>query len=195
MHPVDLAIFKKFVVRLNDNLPYAGRAATRIAMAEVFNEVGYKHGAEIGVRHGVYSLVLCEKIPGLKLLCVDPWAPYRGNTTERMEATYQGAKVRLAAYDATLIRKTSMEAVKDIPDRSLDFVYIDAMHEFDPVMMDILHWAPKVRPGGIIAGHDYCWYYQGGVVQAVDAYVRAHNILTWYVTQLDKEPSWLWVNA
>jgi hypothetical protein len=74
-------------------------------------------------------------------------------------------------------------------------VYIDAMHEFDPVMMDILHWAPKVRPGGIIAGHDYCWYYQGGVVQAVDAYVRAHNILTWYVTQLDKEPSWLWVNA
>jgi len=129
----------------------------------------------------------------LKLLCIDPWAPYRANSVEKMEATYQHAKEQLAPFDATLIRKTSMDAVKDIPDESLDFVYIDAMHEFDPVILDIIHWAPKVRPGGIVSGHDYCWYYQGGVVQAVGAYTRCHDIQTWYVTQRDKEPSWLWV--
>ena len=195
MHSVDRAIFKKFGIHSDDSLPYTGSGGTRVAMAEVFNEVGYKYGAEVGVRHGVYSEVLCTKIPGVKLLCVDPWAPFRSNTVESMEATYQGAKTRLAPYDATLIRKTSMEAVRDVPDGSLDFVYIDAMHEFDPVMMDILHWAPKVRAGGVVAGHDYCWGYQGGVIRAVDAYTRAHNILTWYVTHLDKEPSWLWVKA
>lgn len=193
MHPVDKIIFKIFQVRDTDNIPYTGNAATRENLARVFAEAGYKYGAEIGVRHGYYSHTLCRTIPNLKLLCVDPWAPYRGHNVEKMEATYQSAKARLEPYDATLIRKTSMEAVQDIPDNSLDFVYIDAMHEFDPVMLDIIHWAPKVRPGGIVAGHDYCWYYQGGVVVAVDAYTKCHDIQTWYLTQLDKEPSWLWV--
>jgi len=193
MHPVDEIIFNRFRIRRYDNVPYTGRRASREVLALVFAEAGYKYGAEVGVRHGVYSQLMCEANPGVKLLCIDPWAPYRANTAERMEATYQGCKERLAKYDVTLIRKTSMDAVKDIPDNSLDFVYIDAMHEFDPVMMDIIHWAPKVRPGGIVSGHDYCWYYQGGVVEAVNAYTRCHDIQTWYLTQRDKLPSWLWV--
>lgn len=193
MRKVDRVIHKKFHVLSHDNLPYTGKLATRELLAELFADLGFKYGAEIGVRYGHYSQVLCAKNPGLKLLSIDPWAPYRKHSVEAMEGTYQAAKARLEPYDATLIRKTSMEAVKDIPDESLDFVYIDAMHEFDPVMMDILHWAPKVRRGGIVAGHDYCWYYQGGVVLAVDVYARAHNINPWYVTQLDREPSWFWV--
>lgn len=193
MHPVDKIICDTFQVRWYDNQPYVGARATRLNLAEIFAKAGYQHGAEIGVRHGRYSEALCQTIPGLALLCIDPWTPYRGHSAEKMERTYQGAKSRLEPYNATLIRKPSMEAVVEIPDGSLDFVYIDAMHEFDPVMMDILHWVPKVRAGGIISGHDYCWYYQGGVVMAVDAYVRAHDIQPWYVTHRDKEPSWLWV--
>lgn len=193
MNSVDRAIFRKFQVYRDDNLPHTGRTATREALAELFAELGYKKGAEIGVRYGHYSQLLCAKNPDLELFCIDPWSPYRKHSAESMEGIYQVAKAKLAQYKTTIIRKTSMEAVKEIPDNSLDFVYIDAMHEFDPVMMDILHWVPKVRRGGIVAGHDYCWYYQGGVTLAVDTYTRAHNINTWYITQLDREPSWLWV--
>jgi predicted O-methyltransferase YrrM len=42
-----------------------------------------------------------------------------------------------------------------VPDSSLDFVYIDAGHDYNNVKCDLAAWAPKVRPGGIIVGDDY----------------------------------------
>jgi len=97
-------------------------------------------------------------------------------------------------FTVEIIRKTSIEAVKDVPDGSLDFVYIDALHEFDPVMMDLIEWVPKVRKGGIVAGHDYSnVFYQFGVIEAVRAYTYAHNVYHWYVTDMDHHPSYFWV--
>ncbi len=52
-------------------------------------------------------------------------------------------------------------------DRSLDWVYIDADHHYEPVCRDIDAWLPKVKPGGVIAGHDYSGYPGYGVIQAV----------------------------
>jgi hypothetical protein len=85
-----------------------------------------------------------------------------------------------------------MEALPLIPDNSLDFVYIDGRHEFDFVIQDIIGWSAKVRPGGIVAGHDYYNFYQGGIILAVDAYTRAHNISLWYITK-EEQPSFFWV--
>ena len=50
---------------------------------------------------------------------------------------------------------TSLEAAKQFEDNSLDFVYIDACHQYDDVVEDIKLWEPKVRPGGWIGGHDF----------------------------------------
>jgi len=47
---------------------------------------------------------------------------------------------------------------------AVDFVFIDAAHDYESVKQDILAWLPKVK--GIIAGHDYPAY--KGVVMAVD---------------------------
>jgi hypothetical protein len=44
---------------------------------------------------------------------------------------------------------------RDVTNGSLDFVYIDGNHRFEQVVADLAAWAPKVRPGGIVAGHDY----------------------------------------
>jgi predicted O-methyltransferase YrrM len=70
----------------------------------------------------------------------------------------------------------SMDAVDDIPDNSLDFVFIDANHAFDYVMLDLIYWTKKVRPGGIVSGDDYFHFKKAGVVEAVDAYTKAHGI-------------------
>ena len=109
---------------------------------------------------------------------------------------YEGATVRrLEGCNATILRKRSMEALEDVPDGSLDFVYVDADHTFDAVMMDIICWARKVRPGGIVAGHDYYRFRRAGVVPAVDAYTAAHGITRWFLTDYlkDRTPSWFWL--
>ena len=192
MSTTDAAIRAKFRVKHRDNLPYTGWAGTRVRLAELFAELGFTKGAEVGVCYGVYSAQMCTANPNLELMCVDPWHAFLRHSQDHMDGVYNQAKTRLAPHKATLIRKTSMEAVKDVPDGSLDFVYIDGLHDFDAVMLDIIHWTPKVRIGGIVSGHDFCQEYQGGVVTAVEAYTRAHNISSWYLTQLDRQPSWVW---
>jgi hypothetical protein len=52
-------------------------------------------------------------------------------------------------------------------DASLDYVYLDADHHYEAVCRDIDAWLPKVKPGGVIAGHDFCEYPEFGVIQAV----------------------------
>jgi hypothetical protein len=54
-----------------------------------------------------------------------------------------------------VMRGDSLQAVERFADRSLDFVYIDADHSFEGCRRDILAWAPKVKVGGVLAGHDY----------------------------------------
>lgn len=61
----------------------------------------------------------------------------------------------------------SWEGAALYQDGSLDWVYIDADHHYEPVCRDIDAWLPKVKSGGIIAGHDYCEYPGFGVIQAV----------------------------
>jgi hypothetical protein len=73
------------------------------------------------------------------------------------------------------IRSTSLEASKLYEDSSLDFVFIDASHDYENVKADINAWYPKVKSGGVLAGHDYYPGNEGGVIQAVDEFTRTHN--------------------
>jgi predicted O-methyltransferase YrrM len=38
---------------------------------------------------------------------------------------------------------------------SIDLVFVDADHEYEAVKADIAAWWPKVKHGGVLAGHDY----------------------------------------
>ena len=60
-------------------------------------------------------------------------------------------------------------ALTDALDGSLDFVYLDGDHSEAAVAGDIRLWRPLVKPGGILAGHDYGHPDFPGVKQAVDA--------------------------
>lgn len=72
------------------------------------------------------------------------------------------------------IRKASLEAVNDFEDNSLDFVFIDASHAYLDVKEDLKAWWPKVKKGGVFAGHDYKHW--AGVKKAVDEFAVNNNL-------------------
>jgi predicted O-methyltransferase YrrM len=139
----------------------------RVNLAKYFAKLNFNIGAEIGVFEGVYSEILCKANPRLKLYGIDSW------TVRRYRQGYKKTLKRLKKYNVELIKKASLDAVKDFPNMFFDFVYIDASHKFDDVMRDIIEWSPKVKKGGIVAGHDYI-HNRKGVAIAVNAYVKHH---------------------
>lgn len=179
----------RFGLDLTQRSPIEIQNIGRDGFAQVLGELGFTSGAEIGVERGLYSEVLCRSIPGLRLLCVDAWQAYRGYRDHvdqaKLEAFYEETRDRLAPFaGATIARAFSLDAVRTVPDGSLDFVYIDGNHSLQHCINDLAEWSKKVRPGGIIAGHDFVRYKlpnQIQVVQAVTAWTDANEIQPWFV--------------
>lgn len=162
---------------------------------------GATRGAEIGVWAGEFAEMLCRLIPELHLICVDPWMAYdayadRKNNQLRLEAAHTDAVRRLSPYSHHIYRMTSEAAAPLVPNDSLDFVYIDGNHAEAFVRRDLELWSPKVRSGGIVAGHDYELVKKHDHVQvkpAVDAFMAEHGIREGYVLGKNKAPSYYWV--
>jgi len=127
------------------------------------------------------------------MYAIDPWRAFKGqgrtqNRQERQDFLYGHTKRVLTKYpNCKIIRKTSMEAVEDFKNDSLDFVYIDGNHTFHYIAQDMYKWYGKIKRGGILCGHDYfctppeatnivC---QVGAI--VDAFVKAFNIKNFYI--------------
>lgn len=80
-----------------------------------------------------------------------------------------GLLSRLSAH-----RRPSVEAARDFSDQSLDFVFLDAGHTFEATRDDLAAWWPKLKPGGLVAGHEYAG--APGVRAAVDAFVADRGL-------------------
>lgn len=162
--------------------------ATRDDLAALAHELDLKVGVEVGVAAGQYSYTLAKANPQMKLYGVDPYIGYDGYRDYTRKSTFDGLmenahKLLDPFPNYEFIRKPSVEASKDFGDGSLDFVYIDANHAEPYVSQDINAWAPKVRKGGIVAGHDYARikgkngepHTNWAVIQAIQKYVKDNN--------------------
>lgn len=174
---------------------------TRDELGKIFNQLTYRVGAEIGVERAVYSEILCKANPDMRLYGVDPLQPYQGYrehvSKEKMDGFFEEVQRRMSPYKYNFIRKYSLDAVLDFEDDDLDFVYIDGNHDFQNTTNDIVEWSKKVRSGGIVAGHDYIRNkkkdYKCHVKDVVQAWTYANGIRPWFITALDKSPSWFYV--
>ncbi len=178
--------------------------AGRSDLPRLFNSAALFKGAEIGVWQGQYAEKLCQAMPRLDLLAVDPWEVYpeyreQKNDVGRMEDAYKQAKARLAPYpNAWICRKPSEEAADLVPYKSLDFVYIDANHRRPFIDRDLVAWSRRVRPGGVVAGHDYREHDDKPWIEvraAVDEFTTRHDIRPWFLLTGDKSPSFFWVQS
>lgn len=141
---------EEWVMQFNKTLPANGR------------------GVEVGSFKGEFARKILNNWSGT-LYLVDVWRPLseeydaHSNMKNFSDAYFETMQSIEGLEDrGIMIRAASVDAVKIFPDESLDFVYIDANHAYEFVKQDIAMWYPKVKMGGILAGHDYLdfdWYH------------------------------------
>lgn len=134
---------------------------------------------EIGCWKGKSAAYMAVEIinsgKDIEFYCIDSW---KGDTI--------GGVGKIDVYDEFLsnmqpiinnikiIRDLSVNASKKFKDKSLDFVFIDASHDYESVKQDINAWFPKIKQGGTLAGHDY--HKAFGVKKAVDEWKSQNNL-------------------
>lgn len=123
-------------------------------------------GAEVGVREGHFSDLLLTHSRCASLYSIDPWREFSHNDyldisnrpQEQQEAIFKECSQRLSRHGnrSHIVRGCSVEVAcgSEVPSR-LDFVYLDAQHHYEAVMEDLRAWHGKMRPGGLMMGHDY----------------------------------------
>lgn len=121
------------------------------------------HFVEVGsYKGGSLSYLITEVLNSgkdIKLTCVDL---FHGSMMEEFTRNMMPVNGKFTA-----IAGESVKVAEQFEGESLDFVFIDACHEYEAVKDDILVWLPKVKKNGILAGHDY-YAPTPGVIQAVD---------------------------
>lgn len=110
--------------------------------------------AEVGVRDGRTSFHLLEHCANLELTAID-LEVYKFYTPEVAER--YGKRLRV-------LQGNSSQVADLIEDASLDLVFIDADHSYEGVCKDILAYTPKLKPSGLLTGHDIDFF---GVNRAV----------------------------
>lgn len=185
---------------------------SRFTVGTWLNDLGLiGRGCEVGVCSGFFAHDIMHQWRGEKLYLVDGWRKYdwylypdavnsdRETQWQRMKQCFD----RMYRFEGrvVMIRENSPDAAWLFPDSSLDFCYIDSNHAYDAVKRDIEAFAPKVRSGGVLAGHDYFngkrpdtngEEYICGCKRAVDEWAEYNDYVVAVSDMEDSphEPSW-----
>ncbi len=160
-------------------------------MAKIIIQNDFRAGVEIGVADGRFSKWVTDNCPNLEALyCIDhyPTGYERYNKTrytEDEQTMFRAKFLRVAEErrKIKIIENPSALAVKMFG--YIDFAFIDADHSYEGCANDIELWYDKIKPGGVIAGHDYNEKLFPGVVRAVDEFfsiiggVDLHDDYVW----------------
>jgi predicted O-methyltransferase YrrM len=141
------------------------------------------HFVEVGAYYGKSAAYMAVEIinsgKDIKFDCVDTWdfVPSQTEISQEMcEGLYEIflKNIEPVKNKITPIKALSWDGAAFYEDNSLDFVFIDAAHDYESVKKDINAWFPKVKKGGVIAGHDYTWC--ADVQKAVNEFFKGKTI-------------------
>ena len=150
--------------------------------------------AEIGVNEGDFSESILKICKPHKLLLIDVWATkrYHGGLYEKVKQRFLK---ELENETVEIMRHLSFDAIEKCPDNYFDWVYIDTDHSYATTKRELELLQPKMKTGGVIAGHDYIvgnWNagVRYGVMEAVREFCLKYDWEMIFIThELDTTPS------
>ena len=160
------------------------------------------HVAEVGVNMAEFSRQILDQCAPEKLHLIDPWEMSHADDdyaetvgheaqTEQAEDRYEHVlKTVGPELDKGIVeihRAYSNDAVESFADESLDWVYIDANHQYEYVKKDLEMFHPKLKQDGLILGHDYAnnelaQKFDFGVVEAVNEFCHEKGMEFLFLT-------------
>jgi len=192
-------IYKKYCLTPQNSSSPIKIDKSRWDIGFLLNELGCKKGVEVGAFKGVFTASLARKSPNTEVTGIDAWTVYKGYkdtdiTSLESEAQTEAEHRASEIPNMKLKKAWSLDAAKTYNDGSLDFVYIDANHDYEHCKEDLEAWAKKVKSGGLVMGHDYVKNEKQnvGVIKAVDEWVKKYNISPLFIWA-DSTPSWMYV--
>jgi len=173
---------------------------TRINLYKHFGANGV--GAEIGVCRGANSAYLFLATRPKKMYLVDIWiidplteihhsrdlhyGDWESNVRELFSNEIKSGVIEIK-------RKTGIEFLTSLPDKALDWVYLDSDHSYENISKELDLAISKVKTGGVIAGHDFMVHagaWGSGVVRAVIDEIQKGRIQMKFITD-EQFPSYL----
>ncbi len=139
---------------------------------EFVKEAKVKRMAEIGVYRGEFAVQLLDKCDFLeKYFMIDTWTHLEdwnkqsNKDNDLFEKFFVETKIKtdFAKDKRVILRGKTSEVINDIPDGTLDFIYIDGDHTLKGITIDLINAYPKIRNGGWIGGDDFSrstWQHQ-----------------------------------
>lgn len=190
----------------------------RNEIVEIVDEYGLSVGVEVGVKQGTFANDNLINWKNLKLyFLVDIWHSQinyydKANVDDQVQKKYYDetiSKCKPFGNKTVTIRALSVDAAKLFPDEIFDYVYLDARHDYCGVTEDLNAYYPKLKKGGVLAGHDFLtayeafrmsggaeiWsvcsngtHHEGGVKKAVEDFAKLHGIPLYHTR--DRPQSW-----
>jgi hypothetical protein len=149
-------------------------------------------GVEVGVFKGAFAQELLEVVSPSMVYLIDPWkgviesGDMNGQNIEYIHGNDYYSTVILPKFgvlpNVEVLREHS-DILNSFDDDSIDWIYIDADHQYPSVKYDLQLAYAKVKPNGYILGHDYNNDMCPGVVRAVDEFCNQRNLQIQYLTQ------------
>jgi hypothetical protein len=139
----------------------------RHELADILEAENKTTGLEVGVKQGAFANTMLSRWKQCqKYILLDPWEHQehykdlanvdQETQNQFMQQTMEKMKpFKEKGVEIKLIRDYSSNGHKEIPDDSLDFIYIDARHDYKAMAEDLEWMWPKLKKGGIFAGHDF----------------------------------------
>ncbi len=150
--------------------------------------------AELGVDQGEYSELIYKLNKPQKFHLIDAWGSSRYNK-QKQELVERKFSDQISRKEVEINLGFSTEVVNDFDDAYFDWIYIDTDHSYEVTKEELELWFPKVKQGGIIAGHDFIignWngIIRYGVIEAIHEFCVKHNWELVYLTaEFHKAPS------
>ena len=157
----------------------------------LFSEQETIVGLEIGVASGWTMNHFLQNLSNLQLTGIDPYVGYMDGhiqiTQELLDAQYLAAQDNISDFAprGKILRGYSQDFVNSFEDESLDYIFIDGDHSYEGALRDCELFFPKIKSGGIFAGHDWSF---DGVRKAVNEFkdrngspnIRIVGVDVWY---------------